>query len=713
VLDTDLDELEQLRRANRDLATCLSLPALWAGRDARYIVRTLVDVLVTMLEPDLAYAATRDRDGRVILEDWKPRTAARPAAIAEAVERSVGDMGFAVQTVQVPGVAGLRLARASLSMSSGGGVVAVAAARENFPTEWDATLVRVAANQAGIALNTAEMVAREEQLRSREQAAVGMLQQLQVVTEMALSGRTASEVLRDLLRRIRSALGTDTATVLLLDPDGACLRPVASDGLSEAPGEAAGVPLGGGVAGLIASRDEAMIVEDPEAGEVVRPIRGAQRSTLMGAPLKVDGRLIGVIHVGSVGPRTFTADDLRLLRLVADRAALVIDHARRDEAERAARAEIEGAEGQLRLALAAGRMGTWEWTIGTGAVRWSPGLEVIHGLRPGTFPGTFEAFQKDMHPEDRDRVVRALAAALEQRRAHHVEYRIVRPDGDVRWVEGRGQLFLDVSGQPDRMVGVCADVTERKQAEEQRARLLALEQAARSEAESANRAKDEFLAVLSHELRAPLTTILGWVRMLLAGQVDPSRQARALQVIERSTLAQARMIEDLLDMSRIVAGKMALDRRVVSLAPLVAETVSALQHEAKAKGLTLEADLDPIAGAVLADADRLRQVLMNLLGNAMKFTPSGGRVAVRFVGDGDLVRLVVRDTGVGIDAELLPHVFERFRQADWRQAGTRVGLGLGLAIVRQLVELHGGTVEAQSDGPGRGACFTVTLPLAR
>jgi len=547
MLDTDVDELERLRRANRDLAACLALPALWSGREPRYIVTTLLDVLVSMLGLELAYALIRDVSGETVHEEWRPHTTMPPAPIARAVEPWLGGADSA-PVVRLPGVGNVRLARAPLRLQSGAGIVVAASVHSDFPGERDDVLLRAAVNQAGIALNNADVMSREQHLLAREQAA---------------------------------------------------------------------------------------------------------------------------------------------------------------------RRETETAEGHLRLALDAGRMGTWEWTIGTGAVRWSPGLEAIHGLASGSFPGTFEAFQEDIHHDDRDRVLRAIAEALEQRCPHHVEYRIVRPDGVVRWVEGRGQLFLDAESRPDRMVGVCADVTERKQAEEERARLLAREQSARREAEGANRAKDEFLAVLSHELRTPLTTMLGWLRMLRTTRLDPDRQERALETIERNTLAQARMIDDLLDMSRIAAGKMTLDCRAMSLAPLVAEAVAALQREANAKGLTLLAQLDPTAGPVFADADRLRQVLMNLLANALKFTPAGGRVEVHLVGGGDVVRLIVRDTGVGIVPELLPHVFERFRQADWRHAGTQGGLGLGLAIVREIVELHGGAVEAQSYGPGCGAVFTVTFPLAR
>ncbi|HEX7785987.1 MAG TPA: HAMP domain-containing sensor histidine kinase, partial [Methylomirabilota bacterium] len=250
---------------------------------------------------------------------------------------------------------------------------------------------------------------------------------------------------------------------------------------------------------------------------------------------------------------------------------------------------------------------------------------------------------------------------------------------------------------------IARDVTEQVS-------LLTAERRARAEAERANRTKDQFLAVLSHELRQPLNTMLGWLRLLRSRHVDPAQAARALAALDRSTQAQARMIDDLLDIARIEAGKLTLQREPVDLGPLISDWVESFQQEATAKAVKLE----PLAGAVTAtvsaDADRLRQVVMNLLANAIKYTPSGGRIQVRMTGEDGVVRIAVSDTGAGIDRDLLPHVFEQFRQADSRDAGRQSGLGLGLAIVRELVEMHEGTVEAQSDGPGRGATFTVTLP---
>ncbi|HYB70905.1 MAG TPA: ATP-binding protein, partial [Candidatus Bathyarchaeia archaeon] len=234
----------------------------------------------------------------------------------------------------------------------------------------------------------------------------------------------------------------------------------------------------------------------------------------------------------------------------------------------------------------------------------------------------------------------------------------------------------------------------------------------RAEAESASRMKDEFLATLSHELRSPLQPLLNWAYLLRSPNLDRASAERALDAIERSTKTLGQLIEDLLDVSRIVTGKLRLQARPVRLTGVVRAAIEAVEPAALAKGVTLDARLDPGLPAVLGDPDRLQQVLWNLLSNGVKFTPRGGRVTVGLSGQRSGVMLTVADTGVGIKREFLPHVFERFRQAESSTNRSHGGLGLGLAIVRHLVELHGGSVAVESQGEGRGATFTVRLPVA-
>ncbi|MGF2040603.1 MAG: ATP-binding response regulator [Nostoc sp. CmiVER01] len=237
------------------------------------------------------------------------------------------------------------------------------------------------------------------------------------------------------------------------------------------------------------------------------------------------------------------------------------------------------------------------------------------------------------------------------------------------------------------------------------------EQAARVEAETASRMKDEFLQVLSHEIRTPLNGMLGWVKMLRQGKLNSSETIRALETIERSANAQAKLVDDLLDVSCIIRGQLRLEKLSVSLISVITEAIETVKPEASAKDITINCMLDPCASSVCGDASRLQQVVWNLLSNAIKFTPSGGQVEICLQALGTEALLQVKDTGNGIKADFLPYIFERFRQADASTTRSYGGLGLGLAIVWHLVEMHGGTVEANSPGLGLGATFDVRLPL--
>lgn len=251
---------------------------------------------------------------------------------------------------------------------------------------------------------------------------------------------------------------------------------------------------------------------------------------------------------------------------------------------------------------------------------------------------------------------------------------------------------------------------QQRRAEEERIRLVR-EQEARLQAEAANQAKDQFLAMVSHELRTPLSAVLGWVSLLGTGKLDPEARERALKIIERNAKAQAQIIDDLLDIARIVNGTLRLQPREVDLAQVVEKAVEAIHPQAESRSIRILSELDHPLQMVQGDSDRLLQVVSNLLSNAVKFTPEGGTVEIRLRREGELARLTVKDSGRGISPEFLPQVFERFRQAPESEGARQGGLGLGLAIVRHLVERHGGTIAAESPGEGLGATFTVILPL--
>ncbi len=261
-------------------------------------------------------------------------------------------------------------------------------------------------------------------------------------------------------------------------------------------------------------------------------------------------------------------------------------------------------------------------------------------------------------------------------------------------------------------LALCEELARRAAVAVDNTRLYEAERHARAEAQEASRAKDEFLSTVSHELRTPLQAMLGWVAVLRQGKLGAAKVVRALDIIEQSGRAQSRLIGDLLDVSRMVTGRLRIDPRPVALPPIIQTAVDAIHPAADAKSVRVRCLFDPSVGPISGDPDRLQQIVWNLLSNAVKFTPSGGRVELRLERDEQEVRIVVADTGEGIAPDFMPHVFERFRQAeDIRSRTRRGGVGLGLAIVRHLVELHGGRVSVESRGVGLGATFSVVLPL--
>ena len=287
----------------------------------------------------------------------------------------------------------------------------------------------------------------------------------------------------------------------------------------------------------------------------------------------------------------------------------------------------------------------------------------------------------------------------------------VAGEDTVKALEGGADGCLTEPVEATVLVATVRALLRARAAEDSLRETLEREKAARETADSANRAKDEFLATLSHELRSPLGTILTWATLLKNSDLPPPKRKRALEAIERNARIQLKLIEDLLDVSRIVSGKMRLDLSLVDPAAIVDAALESVRHAAVAKQISLERTIEPRVGPLMADATRLQQVLWNLISNAVKFTPRGGSVKIVMERDAGFVEIRVSDTGRGIAPEYLPHIFERFRQVDASTTRSAGGLGLGLAIVRHLVELHGGTVVAESDGIDRGATFRVRLPM--
>ena len=605
------------------------------------------------------------------------------------------------------------------------------------------------ADATSFALASAWLEAAADAARREAEAKAERLRHVQRITDAALADLTVDAVLTELLVRVREALGGDTATLLVLDEGESVLRVRAAVGLEVEVQQEIRVPVGRGFAGRIASTLGPIVLEEVDYESVVsRYIRLKSLRSMAGVPLLAEGRLIGVLHVSSMCPRRFGDADVDLLGLAAERIAVAMERATAHEAERQARAAAEEAERRAAfLAEASAALASsldYEETLRTLAQLAVPFLadwcsvdmvEPDRSVRRVALAhanpakaaiaraaATYPADPDGRHPRTRvlrtgtselipdvtpegvaqlggDEAYRRALAALAYRSAMIVA------------LAARGQIFGAITlatAESGRRYGpadlaVAEEVARRASAAIDNARLY-------KQAEEANRLKDEFLSIVSHELRTPLAAMLGWVHVLRLDTGE--RAARAIETIERSGRAQEKLIEDLLDASRMITGRLHLEMQRIDFQPIVEAALETVRPAAEAKGVLLDVVLGPSPVAVLGDADRLQQIVWNLLSNAVKFTPAGGSVVVRNAVARGVIELVVSDTGTGITAEFLPYVFDRFRQAEPAASRGRGGLGLGLAIVRHLVEAHGGRVGVTSPGEGRGATFTVTLPLA-
>ncbi|TAF07869.1 MAG: hybrid sensor histidine kinase/response regulator [Nostocales cyanobacterium] len=317
-----------------------------------------------------------------------------------------------------------------------------------------------------------------------------------------------------------------------------------------------------------------------------------------------------------------------------------------------------------------------------------------------------------LHPDDVETAAKVWSNAVVNGTVYENEYRFKRAtDGSYRWQLARGLPLKDEQGCAVKWFGTCTDIDEQKQILQERAHLLQLEQTARAKAETANRIKDEFLAILSHELRTPLNAILGWSQLLLTHNFDQAKTSKALATIERNAKLQVQLIEDLLDTSRILQGKLTLKITNINLPSTVLSALDTMRLALEAKSIQVNTIFEPNVGIILGDSTRLQQVVWNLLSNAVKFTPKGGKIEIQIRQTDGYAQIIVSDTGKGINPEFLPYAFDYFQQADSSSVRKFGGLGLGLAIVRNIVEMHGGIVKAESPGEGKGATFSVSLPL--
>jgi PAS domain S-box-containing protein len=373
---------------------------------------------------------------------------------------------------------------------------------------------------------------------------------------------------------------------------------------------------------------------------------------------------------------------------------------------------LRDSEARLHLALDAAQLGTWRWDLSTDLETRDANLNRLFGLPPQVTHHSQDDFLSRVHPDDRPRLIRLFQQAKLSRSAFALEYRIIWPDGSIHWVLDQGKVICNELGEPSHLTGVSMDITDRKQAAQQQEQILIREQQARTIAETGNRIKDEFLSVLSHELRTPLNPILAWSQILQRRSYSRDDFQYGLEVIERNAKRQVQLVEDLLDVSQLLQGKVVLDVTPVELTTVISGALETIKLATEAKQIQISTQIAYGVGFVLGDSDRLQQIVQNLLTNAVKFTPEKGRIDIRLTRSGAFAQLEVQDNGQGISVEFLPYMFDYFRQADSSNTRHFGGLGLGLAIVRRLTELHGGTIQAASPGCGRGATFTLRIPLA-
>ncbi|KAB8330328.1 response regulator [Scytonema tolypothrichoides VB-61278] len=422
---------------------------------------------------------------------------------------------------------------------------------------------------------------------------------------------------------------------------------------------------------------------------------------VFGFPIVLNNEVLGVISCFNT---QIQAPDPELLQIVAAIGTQLGQFIERKRAESA----LQQSEHKYRRIVETASEGIWIIDAQTRTTYVNPQMAQILGYTPEDMLG--RCLFEFIYDADRSQAQRYLQRG-QQGIAGQFEFCLRRKDGTPVWILSNTSPMLNENGEFIGALAMVTDISDRKQAEVEREELLQREQAARVEAETANRIKDEFLAVLSHELRSPLNPILGWSKILQTRKLDQLQTNQALSVIERNAKLQSELIEDLLDVSRILQGKLSLNVCPIDLVTTIEAAMETVRLAAEAKSIQIQTVLEPNVGQVAGDSSRLQQVIWNLLSNAVKFTDVGGRVDIRLERLGSQAQITVSDTGKGIHPKFLPHVFEYFRQADAATTRKFGGLGLGLAIVRHLVELHGGTVRADSLGEGKGAYFTIQLPL--
>jgi PAS domain S-box-containing protein len=430
--------------------------------------------------------------------------------------------------------------------------------------------------------------------------------------------------------------------------------------------------------------------------QVLTPASVEMARSMTARKVAEGGRTAYELEAISKSGRTITLEISSRL-ILRDGKPVGVQGIARDATDRKrAEAALRESEERLRLALDAGHCGVWDWDIPNNRVTWSDRIYEFHDMTPGTFGGRMEDFTALVQPDDAKAVSEAIQKAVREGTPYTNEYRIVRRSGEVRWISTSGRVLYDGDGRPMRMLGANLDVTERRRTEE------ALR--------DADRRKDEFLAMLAHELRNPLAPLRNALGVLAMRFTDPDLD-KVRGMMERQVEHLVRMVDDLLDVSRIMRGRIELRNEPVELTAIIARAVETARPAIDARGHELKVSFPSERVWIRGDLVRLAQIFANLLGNAAKYTERAGTISLSAESEDARVVISVRDSGIGIAPELLPLIFDLFVQGDRSIARSQGGLGIGLTLVRRLVELHGGTIRAASAGPGRGSEFVVQLPV--
>jgi PAS domain S-box-containing protein len=659
--ETRSDEASRLRRCIRDLVALSGLSAAWNGHDPLQIAESLADVLLHTLHLCFTYIRLNGQTEGVALEagctDQGPDSSERIQVIGRALApwlQSNMTGPAAVASVADPfGSGTVRVVLIPIGFEGACGVLVAGSRHVDFPTDAERVLLSVGANQAAI-----------------------ILQHLR-----------AEQALRESEQRFRTLCDTVPVVIWMSDLDGRCTY--INKQWIEFTGKTLDQALGEGWLRSVHPDDR-----EHALNTFVKASDARKEYSMEFRRRRADGEYRWIFDTGVP---LYTS-----LGGFAGYIGSCIDITERKQAEAAQR--------QLAAIVESSQDAIISKTLDGIITSWNAGAEYIFGYTAEEMLG--RSITLLIPPDRQDEEPQIIERLKRGERIAHFDTVRVRKDGQQVDISLTISPIRDETGTIIGASKIARDITERKQAQAEREALLAEEQRLREAAEAANRAKDEFVAVVSHELRSPLNAMLGWARILQSQQpLDPATLSKAIDVINRNIGLQRQLIDDLLDTARIVSGKLKLEVQPLNLVTVIEEALDVVRPAAEAKGVELYAAIAASEEQVTGDPARLQQVIWNLLSNAVKFTLKGGRVELGLERADPYVRITVSDTGCGIAPELLPYLFDRFRQADSSSTRRHGGLGIGLALVKHLVELHGGEVRAESPGEGQGATFTVDLPI--